>query len=54
MADLTSYPNHVEIEPAAGVTPDQILERLIGRVRVRRFEVVAPSLHRIFVERVKR
>ena len=54
VADLTSYPNHVEIEPAAGVTPDQILERLIGRVRVRRFEVVAPSLHRIFVERVKR
>ena len=54
VADLTSYPNYVEVEPAAGVTPDQILERLIGRVHVRRFEVVAPSLHRIFVERVKR
>ena len=53
VAGLTEYPNHVEIEPASGVAPERILELLIGRVRVRRFEAVAPSLHRIFVERVK-
>ncbi len=43
-----------EIEPAEGVAPERVLELLIGRVRVRRFEVVAPSLHRIFVERAQR
>ena len=54
VAKLTSYPNYHEIELAAGVAPDQILERLLGRVRVRRFEVVSPSLHRIFVEQLTR
>ena len=52
VAKLTSYPNYHEIELADGAAPDQILERLLGRVRVRRFEVVSPSLHRIFVEQL--
>ena len=54
VAGLTGYPNYVEIEPADGVAPERILKLLVDRVRVRRFEVVAPSLHRIFVERVQR
>ena len=54
VARLTEYPNYLEIEPADAVTPERILKRLIERVRVRRFEVVSPSLHRIFVEHVKR
>ena len=54
VARLTEYPNYLEIEPADAVTPERILQRLIERVRVRRFEVVSPSLHRIFVEHVKR
>ena len=54
VAGLTGYPNYVEIEPAEGVSPERILKLLVDRVRVRRFEVVAPSLHRIFVERVQR
>ncbi len=54
VAGLTGYPNYVEIVPAAGVAPERILKLLVGRVRVRRFQVVAPSLHRIFVERVGR
>ena len=54
VAGLTGYPNYVEIEPAEGVAPERILKLLVDRVRVRRFEVVAPSLHRIFVERVQR
>ena len=53
VARLTEYPNYLEIEPADAVTPERILQRLIERVRVRRFEVVSPSLHRIFVEHVK-
>ena len=54
VSKLTSYPNYYEIELTDGVAPDQILERLLGRVRVRRFEVVSPSLHNIFVEHLKR
>ena len=52
VADLIAYPNHVEIRPADGAAPDRILKLLAGRVRVRRFEVMVPSLHRIFIERV--
>ena len=48
------YPNYLEIEPADAVAPERILERLIERLRVRRFEAVSPSLHRIFREHVKR
>ena len=54
VAELTAYPNYLEIEPAAAVAPERILERLIERLRVRRFEAVSPSLHRIFREHVKR
>ena len=52
--NLSIFPNYYEIELSEGVVPDQILERLLGRVRIRRFEVVSPSLHTIFVERLKR
>ncbi len=54
VAQLTGYPNYLEIEPADGVAPDRILKRLIERLRVRRFEAVSPSLHRIFREHVRR
>ena len=55
VAELTAYPNYLEIEPAAAVAPERILERLTERLRVRRFEAVSsPSLHRIFKEHVKR
>ena len=54
VSNLTSYPNYYEIELADGVPPDRILKLLLGRVRVRRLEVVSPSLHSIFVECVKR
>ena len=53
VAHMVSHPNYIEIQPAEAVDPQRILKRLIDRVRVRRFEMVAPSLHRIFVERVK-
>ena len=53
VANMVAHPNYIEIQPAEGVDPERILRRLIDRVRVRRFEMVSPSLHRIFVERVK-
>lgn len=43
----------VEIVPAAGVSPQRILEAAVKEVTVRRFEVTEPSLHHIFIETVK-
>ncbi|MBI4544434.1 MAG: ATP-binding cassette domain-containing protein [Gemmatimonadetes bacterium] len=35
-----------------GVDPQQILERLVGRIRIRRFDMREPSLHEIFIHAV--
>jgi ABC-2 type transport system ATP-binding protein len=50
--NLSSFPRWAEFELAEGASPQALLETLIGQVSVRRFEVVAPSLHNIFVELV--
>jgi len=42
-----------EIELATGADPQELLNRLIASgARIRRFELVSPSLHQIFLERV--
>lgn len=42
-----------EVKLADGVVPQQLLAALLGaNVGIRRFEVVVPSLHQIFVDRV--
>jgi ABC-2 type transport system ATP-binding protein len=54
VAELISYPRWVEAELAAGVTPDQLLGYLVGKVSIKRFEVVTPSLHKIFIDQLER
>ncbi|MFP4112919.1 MAG: ABC transporter ATP-binding protein [Spirochaetota bacterium] len=44
------YPRWVEIELEDGHAPDEVFVALAGKVSVRRFEVVLPSLHKIFVD----
>jgi ABC-2 type transport system ATP-binding protein len=51
-ADVTKYPRWVEIELADGASPQELLKALVDQVRIRRFEVVSPSLHKIFVHLV--
>ena len=46
------YPRWVEIDLAEGHAADEIFRALAGRVSVRRFEVVLPSLHKIFVDQL--
>jgi ABC-2 type transport system ATP-binding protein len=48
--DVQRYPRWVEIELAAGASPQDLLKVLVTQVSVRRFEVVSPSLHKIFVQ----
>lgn len=47
---IIHYPRWAEIELADGHEPDELLQLLAGRVSVRRFEVLQPSLHKIFVD----
>src|SRR6266550_3399221 len=44
--------NGAEIVLADGSDPQKILEASVGRLRIRKFEVAAPSLEEIFMERV--
>ena len=44
---------YFEVEMADGADPQVLLERIVGTgARVSRFEIVRPSLHQIFLERV--
>jgi ABC-2 type transport system ATP-binding protein len=43
----------LELFPATGVSPHQILEAAVREVKVSRFEVMEPSLHQIFVDTVR-
>ena len=52
VASASRYPRWIELELEDGVDPDSILEKLVGKISIRRFEVMAPSLHNIFVSLV--
>lgn len=45
-------PNGAELRLEAGADPQQILAAALGRLRILRFEVVAPSLEEVFLEAV--
>lgn len=49
---IIHYPRWAEIELADNHDPDELFQALAGRVSVRRFEVLLPSLHKIFVDQV--
>src|SRR5437763_3760945 len=44
--------NAAELSLADGADPQKILEASVGRLRIRKFEVAAPSLEEIFIEKV--
>jgi ABC-2 type transport system ATP-binding protein len=53
VARLNDSGKHAEVRLVEGADPQAILERLVGRIRVRRFDTREPSLHEIFVRSVK-
>ena len=53
VARITDYNRYKELRLNDGVDPDTILKSLVGRVKVRRFAVVEPSLYDIFIEMAK-
>lgn len=49
---VTRYPRWLEAELRPHSDSDELYRALAGRVKVRRFELVAPSLHKIFTSLV--
>ena len=54
VAKVTDFGQYVEVRLLEGTDPQPLLVEAAARLRVRRFEIVEPSLHDIFVETVTR
>ncbi len=53
VAKVTDFGQYVEVRLLDGTDPQPLLREAVARLRLRRFEIVEPSLHDIFVETVK-
>jgi ABC-2 type transport system ATP-binding protein len=53
VAKVTDFGQYVEVRLQDGADPQPLLREAAARLRIRRFEMVEPSLHDIFVETVK-
>jgi ABC-2 type transport system ATP-binding protein len=53
VARVSDHGQYVEVRLADGADPQPLLREAAARLRLRRFEVVEPSLHDIFVETVR-
>lgn len=47
-----NYGNYVEVQLAEGADPQRLLKKAIQSVKIRKFEIVEPSLNDIFIESV--
>ena len=52
VARVSDSGQYVEIRMSDGADPQALLREAAARLRIRRFEIVEPSLHQIFVETV--
>jgi ABC-2 type transport system ATP-binding protein len=52
VAKVSDFGQYVEIRMSDGADPQALLNEAAARLRIRRFEIVVPSLHDIFVETV--
>jgi ABC-2 type transport system ATP-binding protein len=52
VARVDGYGSYSEIRLEAGADPQIILKSVAGRLKVNKFEIVAPTLHNIFIEKV--
>ncbi len=52
VAKVTDFGQYVEVRMQDGADPQPLLQEAAARLRLRRFEIVEPSLHDIFVETV--
>jgi ABC-2 type transport system ATP-binding protein len=53
VSSCDDYGKYVEIRPADGVSPRDLLKRAVGEVDVIHFEIAEPSLNEIFIQLVQ-
>jgi len=49
---IDDYGQYLEINLNKGADPQQILQAALGKLQIRRFELVLPTLHNIFIQQV--
>ncbi len=49
---VTAFPRYQEVELASAEDADKLLREVAGKIRIRRFELIQPSLHTIFLKLV--
>ncbi len=49
---VIEYTRFVEVELKDGRKSDELLRSIIGKIEIHKFEVVSPSLHKIFIDTV--
>ena len=49
---MDAYGSYSEIRLEADADPQAIFRAVAGRLQVKKFEIVAPTLHNIFIEKV--
>ncbi|HEY9053544.1 MAG TPA: DUF4162 domain-containing protein, partial [Rectinemataceae bacterium] len=54
VASVSAYPRWIEVELEEGADPDTLFQAVAGRLKMRRFESIAPSLHKTFVRLVNK
>jgi ABC-2 type transport system ATP-binding protein len=52
VARVDAYGSYSEMRLEAGADPQSIFRSVAGRLTVKKFEIVAPTLHNIFIEKV--
>jgi ABC-2 type transport system ATP-binding protein len=52
VARVDGYGSYSEVRLEAGADPQEVFRAIAGRLRVSKFEIVAPTLHNIFIEKV--
>jgi len=52
VARVDAYGSYSEVRLEDGADPQDVFRAIAGRLRVSKFEIVAPTLHNIFIEKV--
>jgi ABC-2 type transport system ATP-binding protein len=52
VAKVDAYGSYSEVRLDDGADPQDVFRAIAGRLRVSKFEIVAPTLHNIFIEKV--
>lgn len=53
VSNMISYPRWIEAEIVDGKKPDDLLQEIVGKISIKRFELLNPSLNKIFLTKIK-